>query len=195
MRIYEIQEVLEKKRRNTTNKGRRQIITRMINKVQTSNMKGYSSYKDKYVFLDGHRVFFSQDSLGIEESEKPINLDSLLENIRFQDEIIIPTEYVEYFAKKKKEGWFYKPMVVEEDGFFLGFNPNFLLDAIRFSNSEKFYFDRKSNVEKKNLNYLISPLYQKDEQGNIITITLPINLGNGIDDFERSLDYIEIEKI
>ena len=193
MRIYGITETLDRKTTNTTDKGRKQIVTRMINKVTSSNMKGYSSYNEQYAFLDGHRVFLYNDSLGVKESEKPIDLKILFSNIHLEDEITIPREYVEYFSKKKKDGWFYKPMVVEEDGFFLAFNPSFLLDAIKFSNSETFYFDKEMNRGKTLLNFLISPLYQKDEQGNIVTVTLPVNIENGIDDYERSLDYIETE--
>lgn len=192
MRIYEIQEVLKKKNTNTTDKGRKQIIERMLNKTSDKNMKGYSHYNNQYAFLDGHRVFLSHTTLGVEESEHPFNIDPLFK-VDLEEEIIIPREYVEYFAKKKKDGWFYKPMVIEKDGFFVAFNASFVLDAIRFSNSEKFYFSKRHYTTKQVDNFLISPLFQKDEKGEIITVTLPVNIKNGIDDYERSLNYIEIE--
>ena len=195
MRIYGIEEKLERKTTNTTEKGRKQIITRMINKVaHHPDMNGYSPYKNKYAFLDGHRVFISHDSLGIQESGHPFNLEKLFTNLDMESEIKIPREYVEYLKKVLSKDY-KKPMIVEDEGFFIGFNPDFILDAIKFSNSETFYYSRKMAVthNMKEVPTLHNPLFQKDEDGNIITVTLPICIDPMIDDLERSLLYVEVE--
>lgn len=194
MRIYGITEHLPRKVTNTTDKGKKQILNKMINHLSPSckDMDGYSIYKDKYCFLDGHRVFISNNSLGFKASSKQFILDKMFEEIT-DSEITIPREYVEYLKKELLKDY-RKPMVIEDDGFFIAFNPGFLLDAIKFSNSETFYYSKVNGISNQLKEYptLHRPLFQKDENGNVITVTLPVTIDPLIDDFERSLLYIEI---
>lgn len=195
MRIYGITEQLPRKETKTTDKGRKQILTKMINHLSpgSKDMDGFSIYKGKYCFLDGHRVFISDTDLGFKASSKQFKLNNLFEE-ETESTITIPREYVEYI-KKLLSKEHRKPMIIEDDGFFIAFNPEFLLDAIKFSNSETFYYSKKKGVSNwlKEYPSLHRPLYQKDANGNVLTVTLPVTIDPMIDDLERSLEYVEIE--
>ncbi len=194
MRIYGITEQLPRKVTNTTDKGKKQILNKMINHLSPNckDMDGYSLYGDKYCFLDGRRVFISNTDLGFKASDKQFQLDKMFEE-KTETTITIPREYVEYL-KKELSKEYKKPMIVEDDGFFIAFNPEFLLDAIKFSNSETFYYSKEFGVSKELKEYptLHRPLFQKDENGNVLTVTLPVIIDPMIDDLERSLLYVEI---
>ena len=194
MRIYDITEPLKHKETNTSFKGKRQIVERMLKKTEKiPSMQGYSKYNDRFFFVDGHRAFSYDTDMEMRESESPLQIESLVKKVKVSNQITISREYVEYFCKKYK-GLPFKPMVIEDDGFFLGFNPKYLLDAIKFSNSEVFYYQRENTLfeNSNSKNTLSSPIIQKDENGNVITLTCPVNITKQVEDYESSLDYIEV---
>lgn len=204
MRIYGVTEELEKVKTNTTDKGRKQIVNQMIKKVDNKypNMNGYSIVNNRYAFLDGHRVFIYDTDLDIKASENPYNINGMLNLDNLEGKITIPRAYVEYIYKANKDLRPYYPMVVEDDGFYFAFNPKYLLDAIKFSNSETFYYEQKERRYSTNVfdfnsldndeRYLKQPLFQKNKNGDITTVILPVSLKDHVEEYDSRLDFLDI---
>lgn len=194
MRIYGITEELKPKKINTTDKGRKQILTRMMKPLVDQSMKGYSLIDKRYGFLDGHRIFIGDSNFEFEESCLPFHLEQIVKEEKKENQeysIKINREYIEYAIKNIWKDSNRQPLVVEDDGYFLAFNPRFLLDSIKWSGSEVFFYNRNNNRSKAAKNCLTSPIFQYDDKGNLVTVTLPIYLNN-IDKYETSLDYLEL---
>jgi hypothetical protein len=156
----------------------------IIKKMLKSNQKnyndrflGYFNVSGRFAFLDGHRVLLSDNNFGFAEDPQNVGNFKALEQIATlpadaTEEIEISlAECKRQIAENKAAKNMLKPLVINCDGFRVGVNPQFAKDAIEFTGSNKFLFEKKVNARGCN----ITPLYQLTG-GEVATVTLPVNI-------------------
>ena len=135
-------------------------------------------YGNKYGFLDGYRLFLSDDPFGYESinvANGAFKIDQLF-NVNDYDlkTIEIDTAELRYFAKisKSRSKWDKVPYIIRTSDGFAGFNPNFLIDLIEYTGSNKIRYQKRT-----------APIYSEDMQA----LLLPVNCR----DMQTETDYQE----
>lgn len=148
------------------------IIEKMLKSEQCKNnnmMQKAHKYNDKYGFLDGHRLFITDNDMGYEvaDQEHTFRIEQLYNGIDTYDMAVIEIDIAEvrYFAKVAKGGKWEspKPYIIRTPDGFAGFNPNYLIDLIDFSGSNKIkYIKRNAPIHSENMNALLLPVNVRD---------------------------------
>ena len=138
------------------------------------------AYNGKYGFLDGYRLFLSDDTFGYDiagdnSDIQPFKIEPLF-NVNDYDltTIEIDTAELRYFSKVAKKGRYEKqaPYIIRTPDGFAGYNPFYLLDLIEYTGSNKIRYQKRN-----------APIYSEDMNA----LLLPINCW----DMETEADYQE----
>ena len=151
------------------------IIEKMLKDAKRDNpnqllFQKAHEYGNKYGFLDGYRLFLSDDNMGYESvnvANGAFKIEQLYNGIDTYNmtDIEIDISELRYFAKVAKGGRNEKPtpyIIRTPDGF-AGFNPNYLIDLIDFSGSNKIkYIKSNAPIHSENMNALLLPVNVRD---------------------------------
>lgn len=117
-----------------------------------------------YGFLDGYRVFFSDDTFGYEVAEEQ-NRFRMLDNFKPAEgytSIDINVEDLKYYIKvAKPRGKYgkYDPFIIETPDGIAGYNPLYLLDLIEYTGSNTIkYYGNKEPIYADNGKALLLPV-------------------------------------
>ena len=122
-------------------------------------------YGNKYGFLDGYRLFLSDDPFGYESinvANGAFKVEPLF-NVNDYDltTLEIDTAELRYFAKitKTRSKWDKVPYIFRTPDGFAGFNPYFLIDLIDYTGSNKIrYQKRTAPIYSEDMNALLLPV-------------------------------------
>ena len=160
------------------------IIEKMLKDIGKNNpnrlFQVAHAYNGKYGFLDGYRLFLSEDTFGydiagVNSDIQPFKIDPLYKvNDYDLTTIEIDTAELRYFSKVAKKGRYEKqtPYIIRTPDGFAGYNPFYLLDLIEYTGSNKIRYQRRN-----------APIYSEDMQA----LLLPVNCR----DMQTEADYNE----
>ena len=135
------------------------------------NLYGYhplNLYDKEYkCFTDGHYILASEQDFGYNKAEKPFNMSKLVNESMFDDTIEIKVDMTDLttFKKVNKKDITKHPYIFENEKIRIGFNPNFLFDALTFCKTDTIYVTKS-----------IAPAYIKSESKDRVALVLPVNL-------------------
>jgi len=135
-------------------------------------------YGNKYGFLDGYRLFLSEDNMGYESvnvANGAFKVDQLF-NVNDYDFTTLEIDAAElkYFAKitKTRSKWDKIPYIIKTPDGYVGYNPFFLIDLIEYTGSNKIRYQKRT-----------APIYSD----NMMALLLPVNCR----DMQTEADYQE----
>lgn len=155
----------------------------MINKTFMTNNEFYS-------YMTLHRVFYTRTDLGYEVTENPFSnrIDfvsdfgrDILDNPKMVELSIDVSNlmfFIDTLDKKNNKPYI---MHINKDGkhYYLGVNPHYLLDALKFTNTTKIYTVLKTGTDNRTIT---CPIYtmSKDNNGLMdkLVATLPVHCGS-----------------
>lgn len=124
-------------------------------------------YGDKYGFLDGYRLFLSDDNYGYEvaEPERQFNIEPLFKINEELKSVEIDVADLRYYCKIYKTMKKYNkiPYIIRTADGFAAYNPEFLLDLIEYSGSNVIkYIKSNAPIYSENMDCLLLPVNRKD---------------------------------
>lgn len=147
------------------------IISKLMKSTDRPEFKKFHPFNyndaDFKGFLDGHRVFASENTFGYEEAEKPYKLEGFFKEENEMILVSVNINDLKAFIKtreKKSE----TPFVLESDNLKIGLNPKYLLDALSFCDTNTLYCSAAP----------FAPVQAKSANGKNIALLLPVRLNN-----------------
>ena len=138
-----------------------------------------------FTYMSSVRVYYTRTDLGYEVVDNPFSMaetfvntfadfDNVETNVELEIDIENLQTFIELYGKEKK------PYVIrftkDNKEYFVGVNPNFLMDSIKFTNNRVIKVPLKSN----SFGHINAPIYnaEVDETGLLqkLVVTLPISL-------------------
>lgn len=155
--------------------GKKNQLT-LIKKIIAASKRNYSDksdmmkahpYGDKYAFIDGHRIYISENLYDYEVAENPYPVAKMLDPICFDNLIPVKVDVValETFIKTNKKNQ--KPFIIKFNEMYIGVNANFLKEGLQYTNSDTIYL----NPNNRGVYYNV-PLFLGN--GSIEVVILPI---------------------
>ena len=153
------------------------IIEKMLKDIGKNNpnrlFQVAHTYNGKYGFLDGYRLFLSDDTYGydiagVNSDIQPFKIEPLFNVNDYDFETLeIDTAELRYFAKitKTRSKWDKVPYIIKTPDGYAGFNPYFLIDLIDYTGSNKIrYQKRTAPIYSDNMQALLLPVNCRDMQ-------------------------------
>lgn len=132
-----------------------------------------------HCYTDGHRIFGTVDDFGYNKAVKPFEVSKFLDTIPENEIELNENELKIYAAEHKKNK---KPYAIEYNNNYVGFDPQYIIDAINWTKSNKIFIHNKFNYDK----CYTSPMFLFNEDKTRFVIVLPVNVKEG----EKLINYI-----
>lgn len=151
------------------------IIKRITQCKDAKNNKMFSEAHEftfnnttMYGFLEGHYILASTNNFNYAVSDNPFKIAGMISGLYDTTEsITLDKSDISTFKKTNKQ----KAYIINNDNYKLGINPQYIIDAIDFTNTNTIYFVRKTSKT----NSIISPVFLYNDDYSRIAMILPVN--------------------
>lgn len=169
-----IENLQEKTAKESGKSSQLSVIKSMYRKKDTKRFSGFSEYAGNYVFSDNHRMFICKNDLGFEELKSPLNVKPYIEyDLSNAEKLEIDINDVKKFIASTKGVKNATYIFYSAAGKRCGANPQYILDAVKFSGSNIFYCNIKTSLTN---DCNIKPYVQINPDGSINNLCLPVSL-------------------
>lgn len=131
-----------------------------------------------HCYIDGYRILGTVDDFGYNKADKPFKVNTFLDDIPENEIELNGNELKIYATEHKKTN---KPYAVKYNNNYVGLNPQYIIDAINWTKSNKIYIHNKFNNK-----CYTSPIFLFNEDKTRFAIVLPVKVEEG----EKLIEYI-----